>query len=88
MPETPTPTSETPTPGPSPAHDPAPTTDEPVVVAQEPGGSMTSTGESIVEHDLTDEEFEAALEGTVTAMEDGKIIEGVVVKVDPDEVLL
>ncbi|MFP4635369.1 MAG: 30S ribosomal protein S1 [Nitriliruptoraceae bacterium] len=49
---------------------------------------MTSTGDVIVENDLDDEEFEAALEGTVTAMEDGKIIEGVVVKVDPDEVLL
>ncbi|MCC5946927.1 MAG: 30S ribosomal protein S1 [Nitriliruptoraceae bacterium] len=49
---------------------------------------MTSTGDSIVENDLTDEEFEAALEGTVTAVEEGKIIEGVVVKVDPDEVLL
>jgi small subunit ribosomal protein S1 len=80
--------SETPTSDPIAPTDTAPQAQEPVVVAQEPGGSMTSTGESIVEHDLTDEEFEAALEGTVTAMEDGKIIEGVVVKVDPDEVLL
>jgi small subunit ribosomal protein S1 len=80
--------SETPTSDPIAPTDNAPQAQEPVVVAQEPGGSMTSTGESIVEHDLTDEEFEAALEGTVTAMEDGKIIEGVVVKVDPDEVLL
>ena len=54
----------------------------------EPGGTMTSTGDVIVENDLSDEDFEAALEGTVLAMEDGKIIEGVVVKVDPDEVLL
>jgi small subunit ribosomal protein S1 len=61
---------------------------DPVVVSQDPGGTMTSTGDAIVDNDLTDEEFEAALEGTVTAMEDGKIIEGVVVKVDPDEVLL
>ena len=53
----------------------------------EPGGTMTSTGDVIVENDLSDEDFEAALEGTVLAMEDGKIIEGVVVKVDPDEVL-
>ncbi len=80
--------SETPTPTPTTTTEQAPVAEEPVVVAQDPGGSMTSTGESIVEHDLTDEEFEAALEGTVTAMEDGKIIEGVVVKVDPDEVLL
>jgi predicted RNA-binding protein with RPS1 domain len=80
--------SETPTSDPIAPTDNAPQAQEPVVVAQEPGGSMTSTGESIVENDLTDEEFEAALEGTVTAMEDGKIIEGVVVKVDPDEVLL
>jgi small subunit ribosomal protein S1 len=55
---------------------------------QEPGGQLTSTGDQIVENDLTDDEFEAALEGTVHAMEEGKIIEGVVVKVDPDEVLL
>jgi len=80
--------SETATPDPTPTPEQAPVAEEPVVIAQDPGGSMTSTGESIVEHDLTDEEFEAALEGTVTAMEDGKIIEGVVVKVDPDEVLL
>jgi small subunit ribosomal protein S1 len=80
--------SETPTPDPSTTPDTAPQAEEPVVVAQEPGGSMTSTGESIVDHDLSDDEFEAALEGTVTAVEDGKIIEGVVVKVDPDEVLL
>jgi small subunit ribosomal protein S1 len=59
-----------------------------VVVMHEPGGTMTSTGDVIVENDLSDEDFEAALEGTVLAMEDGKIIEGVVVKVDPDEVLL
>ena len=59
-----------------------------VVVMPEPGGTMTSTGDVIVENDLSDEDFEAALEGTVLAMEDGKIIEGVVVKVDPDEVLL
>ncbi|MFO7777824.1 MAG: hypothetical protein R6V28_05675, partial [Nitriliruptoraceae bacterium] len=76
--------SETPTQHPTAPTDTAPQAQEPVVVAQEPGGSMTSTGESIVEHDLTDDEFEAALEGTVTAVEDGKIIEGVVVKVDPD----
>ena len=61
---------------------------DPLVVMQDPGGQMTSTGDLIVENDLSDDEFEAALEGTVTAMEEGKIIEGVVVKVDPDEVLL
>jgi len=61
---------------------------EPVVVSQAPGNTMTSTGDAIVENDLTDEEFAAALEGSVTAMEEGKIIEGVVVKIDPDEVLL
>ncbi|MEX2532524.1 MAG: 30S ribosomal protein S1 [Nitriliruptoraceae bacterium] len=65
-----------------------PTPEELVVLSSDPGGQMTSTGESIVGYDLTDEEFEAALEGTVTAMEEGKLIEGVVVKVDPDEVLL
>ena len=59
-----------------------------VVVAQDPGGEMTSTGESIVEVDISDDEFEAALEGTMKIIEEGKIVEGVVVKVDPDEVLL
>ncbi len=67
---------------------PAPAASEPFVALQEPGGTLTSSGDSIVENDLTDDEFEAALEGTVLAMEEGKIIEGVVVKVDPDEVLL
>ena len=55
---------------------------------QEPGTTMTSTGDVIVENDLTDDEFEAALEGTIKAMDDGSLIEGVVVKIDPDEVLL
>jgi small subunit ribosomal protein S1 len=58
------------------------------VVMQEPGGTMTSTGDVIVENDLSDEEFEAALEGTIKPMDDGSLIEGVVVKIDPDEVLL
>ena len=84
-----------PAPDPAPAATPAPATAAPddtptpdVVVMHEPGGQMTSTGDVIVENDLSDDDFEAALEGTVLAMEDGKIIEGVVVKVDPDEVLL
>ncbi len=40
----------------------APTTPGPgdVVVAEDPGGQMTSTGESIVEVDISDEDFEAA----------------------------
>jgi small subunit ribosomal protein S1 len=85
--------SETPTPDQHPTLDPAAAaepavTPESVVVMQEPGGQMTSTGDVIVDNDLSDDEFEAALEGTIHAMEEGKIIEGVVVKVDPDEVLL
>jgi small subunit ribosomal protein S1 len=83
MSETPT-TDQTPT---TDAAEPA-VTPESVVVMQEPGGQMTSTGDVIVDNDLSDDEFEAALEGTIHAMEEGKIIEGVVVKVDPDEVLL
>jgi small subunit ribosomal protein S1 len=59
-----------------------------LVVMQDPGSSMTSTGDTIVENDLSDEDFEAALEGTLKAMTEGQIIEGVVVKIDPDEVLL
>jgi small subunit ribosomal protein S1 len=90
MPETPTPDQTSGSAAaPGAAHEANPeATPESVVVMQEPGGQMTSTGDSIVDNDLTDEEFEAALEGSVHAMEDGKIIEGVVVKVDPDEVLL
>lgn len=78
----------------SPATSPAPHTGTPaddpnaVVVMQEPGTTMTSTGDVIVENDLSDDEFEAALEGTIKAMDDGSLIEGVVVKIDPDEVLL
>ena len=78
----------------SPATSPAPNqgtpADDPnaVVVMQEPGTTMTSTGDVIVENDLSDDEFEAALEGTIKAMDDGSLIEGVVVKIDPDEVLL
>jgi small subunit ribosomal protein S1 len=59
-----------------------------VVVMDQPGGQMTSTGEQIVENDVSDDEFEALLEGTMKSMEEGSIVEGVVVKVDPDEVLL
>ncbi|MEY3019864.1 MAG: hypothetical protein RLZZ272_848 [Actinomycetota bacterium] len=58
------------------------------VVLQDPGGTLTASGDAIVDNDLTDAEFEAALEDSVGAMEEGKVIEGVVVKVDPDEVLL
>jgi len=79
------PTSETPASQPS---DGPPASADDVVLLQEPGGTLTSTGDVIVENDLSDSDFEAALEDTVQAMEEGKIIEGVVVKVDPDEVLL
>ena len=69
-------------------YEPNPEATEAVVVSDKPGGTMTSTGDMIVENDLTDEEFEAALEGTIKKMDTGAIIEGVVVKIDPDEVLL
>jgi small subunit ribosomal protein S1 len=59
-----------------------------LVLMDDPGGSMTSTGEEIVENDISDEDFEAALEGTLRSMDEGQLIEGVVVKIDPDEVLL
>ncbi len=61
---------------------------DPLVVMDDPGGSMTSTGDQIVENDISDDEFEAALEGTLRSMDEGQLIEGVVVKIDPDEVLL
>jgi small subunit ribosomal protein S1 len=83
-----TPDTATPTAPDAPAYESNPEATEPVVVMQDPGGTLTSTGDQIVDNDLSDAEFEAALEGTVLAMEEGKIIEGVVVKVDPDEVLL
>jgi small subunit ribosomal protein S1 len=59
-----------------------------LVVMPDPGASMTSTGDAIVDNDISDADFEAALEGTLKAMTEGEIIEGVVVKIDPDEVLL
>ncbi|MDP8962072.1 MAG: S1 RNA-binding domain-containing protein, partial [Actinomycetota bacterium] len=60
-----------------------------VVVMPDPGGEMTSTGEPIVENEYgTEDDFEAALEQTLRPVNDGDIIEGVVVKVDPDEALL
>jgi len=58
------------------------------LVLDQPGSTLTSSGDVIVDNDLTDAEFEAALESSVQAMEEGRVIEGVVVKVDPDEVLL
>jgi small subunit ribosomal protein S1 len=58
------------------------------LVLPDPGGTLTSAGDPIVENDLSDAEFEAALESSVGAMEEGRVIEGTVVKVDPDEVLL
>ncbi len=77
--------SQTPT-NDQPSDDAAPSADD--VILQEPGGTLTSTGDQIVDNDLSDAEFESALEDTVQAVEEGRIIEGVVVKVDPDEVLL
>jgi small subunit ribosomal protein S1 len=81
-------TPDTNAPDAAPGYEANPEATDPIVVLQDPGSTLTSSGDSIVENDLTDDEFEAALEGTVLAMEEGKIIEGVVVKVDPDEVLL
>ncbi|MBW3576400.1 MAG: 30S ribosomal protein S1 [Actinobacteria bacterium] len=48
---------------------------------------MTSTGEAIVENDL-DVDLDTALEATFKSVDEGEIVEGVVVKVDPDEALL
>jgi small subunit ribosomal protein S1 len=81
----PTPMSETPTTPDAPTESAVPAG---MVILDQPGGTLTSSGDSIVENDLTDAEFEAALESSVQAMEEGRVIEGVVVKVDPDEVLL
>jgi small subunit ribosomal protein S1 len=60
-----------------------------VVIMDEPGRGMTSTGELIVENDLgPEDDFDAALESTLRPLNDGDIVEGVVVKIDPDEALL
>ncbi|MBW3662246.1 MAG: 30S ribosomal protein S1 [Actinobacteria bacterium] len=59
-----------------------------MVVLSDPGRTHTSTGEDIVERDVSDEDFESALEDTLRPMNEGDIVEGVVVKIDPDEVLL
>ncbi|HEX2028890.1 MAG TPA: 30S ribosomal protein S1 [Nitriliruptorales bacterium] len=57
------------------------------VIMTDPGREMTSTGEQIVENDL-DVDLDAAIEATVRSLNEGEIVEGVVVKVDPDEALL
>ncbi|MDX1511225.1 MAG: 30S ribosomal protein S1 [Nitriliruptorales bacterium] len=75
----------TPTPPNAPPADAPPL--DPVVLA-DPGATLTATGEEIVERDIDDAAFEAALDNTMKAMDVGQIVEGVVVKVDPDEVLL
>jgi small subunit ribosomal protein S1 len=80
--------AETPDPQNTPTGADQPDTPDSLVLMQEPGGSMTSTGDQIVENDISDEDFEAALEGTLRSMDEGQLIEGVVVKIDPDEVLL
>jgi small subunit ribosomal protein S1 len=59
------------------------------VIMHDPGRDMTSTGEPIVENEYGEgDEFEAALEETLKPLNDGDIVEGVVVKVDPDEALV
>ena len=91
MSETPTPDPQNPAPdGTGAAAQPTVEQGDPnnVVIMDDPGGSMTSTGDQIVENDISDDEFTAALEGTLKDMNEGAIVEGVVVKVDPDEVLL
>ena len=49
------------------------------LVLADPGATLTSAGDRIVENDLSDAEFEAALETSVRAMEEGWVIEGTVV---------
>src|SRR5918999_1533679 len=51
--------------------------------------SERERGEEIVLQEFgSQEEFERALEATIKDFDDGDIVEGVVVKVDPEEVLL
>jgi small subunit ribosomal protein S1 len=81
-----TPTTDAPDEG---APTPEPTGMDATVIMQDPGRDMTSTGEMIVENEFGDgDEFEAALEQTLKPLNDGDIVEGVVVKVDPDEALI
>jgi small subunit ribosomal protein S1 len=55
-------------------------------------GTFTDTGEyqprQVVENDLNDDFLEAAYADSMVLVEDGQIVEGTVVKVDKDEVLL
>ncbi len=91
MSETPTPESQQPAPeATGAAAQPTVQQGDPrnVVIMDDPGSTMTSTGDQIVENDISDDDFTAALEGTLKDMNEGAIVEGVVVKVDPDEVLL
>jgi small subunit ribosomal protein S1 len=55
-------------------------------------GTFTDSGEyqprQVVENDLADDTLEAAYADSMVLVEDGQIVEGTVVKVDKDEVLL
>ena len=69
--------------------------DVPGAVALLPGGPMGSFDETgayvprtIVEDDLGDAALEAAVTATIVEFDDGDIVEGTVVKIDRDEVLL
>jgi small subunit ribosomal protein S1 len=52
------------------------------------GGSIESTDRSVAQDDLTPEELVKAIEESLKDFKDGDLVEGTVVKVDRDEVLL
>jgi small subunit ribosomal protein S1 len=65
------------------------TVDPPRTILATAPDSERDRGEEIVLQEFgSQEEFERALEATIKDFDDGDIVEGVVVKVDPEEVLL
>jgi len=64
----------------------------PVALADEPMGTFDAEGvyvpRSIVADDLDGSALDAAIDATIVDFDDGDIVEGVVVKIDKDEVLL
>ncbi|HSK92255.1 MAG TPA: 30S ribosomal protein S1 [Euzebyales bacterium] len=60
----------------------------PVTLATAPDAERDRGEEIVLQEFGSQEEFERALEATIKDFDDGDIVEGVVVKVDPEEVLL
>ena len=65
---------------------------EPAPLADEEFGTFTEAGDyiprTVVENDLGDMSLDEAIDGTIVEFEDGDLVNGTIVRVDKDEVLL